>query len=113
MIAGIGVDILKISRIKLDHARRVLSEEELEVFNNINLKPKKLEYLAGRFSVKEAIIKALGKTEYKIGMREITIINDETGMPILKQPVYSDIKILISLSHEKDNCIGFCIIENV
>ncbi|MCK5732002.1 MAG: holo-ACP synthase [Tenericutes bacterium] len=113
MIAGIGVDILQISRIKLEHARRVLSEEELNVFDSILLESKKLEYLAGRFSVKEAIIKAIGKTKYKVGMREITIVNDETGMPILKQPIYNDIKIFISLSHEKDNCIGFCIIENV
>ncbi len=113
MIIGIGTDILKISRIKLEHSKRVLSSEELDVFNNLKLESKKIEYLAGRFSVKEAIIKAIGHTKYKIGMREIAILNDETGMPYIKKPIYDDIKIFISLSHEQDNCVGLCVIENV
>ena len=113
MIVGIGTDILKISRIKLEHSKRVLSNEEFEVFNNLKMESKKIEYLAGRFSVKEAIIKAIGQTKYKIGMRDITILNDETGMPYIKKPIYDDLKIFISLSHEQDNCVGLCVIENV
>ena len=113
MIVGIGTDILKISRIKLEHSKRVLSNEEFEVFSNLKPDSKKIEYLAGRFSVKEAIIKAIGHTKYKIGMRDITILNDETGMPYVKKPMYDDIKIFISLSHEQDNCVGLCVIENV
>lgn len=113
MILGIGVDILKISRIKLEHSKRILSNDERKIFNGFKLEKRKLEYLAGRFSAKEAIIKALGNTKYTVGMRDISIINDEKGMPIIKFPVYQDIKIFISISHEIDNCIGFCIIESV
>lgn len=113
MIVGIGVDILKISRIKLEHAKRILSIEEFEVFNNFKLKTRQIEYLAGRFSVKEAIIKALGKTSYKIGMRDIAILNDKEGMPFIKKPFFEDLKIFISLSHEKDNCVGLCVIESI
>jgi holo-[acyl-carrier protein] synthase len=113
MIVGIGVDILQISRISLDTARRVLSEDEFVVFNQINLESRKLEYLAGRFTVKESIIKAIGNTDYRVGMRDITILNDEKGMPFIASPSYKDIKFSISLSHEKDYCVGMCVIENV
>lgn len=113
MILGIGVDILDISRIKLDHAKRVLSAKEIEVLNQFGNEKRKLEYLAGRFSIKEAIIKAIGNTEYRIGMRDITILNDDSGQPYIEKPIYNDIKIHISISHENNNAIGFCIIENV
>ncbi len=113
MIVGIGVDILKNSRIKLDHARRILSEEELIIFDESKLESRKLEYLAGRFAVKEAIIKAIGHTQYKIGMRDIVVLNDKSGLPYVKKPTYNEFKFFISLSHELDNSIGMCIIENV
>ncbi len=113
MIAGVGIDILKISRIKLELASKILSEEEFKVFSEIKLEKRRLEYLAGRFSIKEAIIKAIGSTKYKITMKKITILNDELGRPFVKSPTYNDMKLFISLSHELDNCVGLCIIENV
>lgn len=113
MIIGIGVDIVEISRVKLELVKRILSDEEYVDFNAFKSETRKQEYLAGRFSVKEAIIKAIGNTNYKIGMRDITVLNNETGMPILKNPIYEDIKIFISISHEKDSCVGLCVIESV
>ena len=113
MIIGIGTDILKVSRIKLEHSKRVLSGEELKILNSFENESRKIEYLAGRFSLKEAIIKAIGSTKYSIGMRDITVLNDEKGKPFLLKPIFDDIKIHISISHEKEYCIGFCIIENV
>jgi len=113
MILGIGVDILKISRIKLGHARRVLSEGEFKVFEEFKLESRKLEYLAGRFSVKEAIIKAIGATNRQVGMRDIAIINDKLGRPIVVSPKIEGMKFFVSLSHEKDNCVGLCVIESV
>jgi len=113
MILGIGVDILKISRIKLEHARRVLSDEEFKVFEEFKLESRKLEYLAGRFSVKEAIIKAITSTGYQVGMRDITIINDKKGRPIVVFPKIEGMKFFVSLSHEKDNCVGLCVLESV
>lgn len=113
MIIGTGIDILKISRIKLDHSRRILSDVEMKVFESFSLETRKLEYLAGRFALKEAIIKAIGHTEHKIGMRDITILNDETGMPKLIAPSYPNLHFSISLSHEHDYAAGICIIENV
>ena len=113
MIIGVGVDIVQVSRLKPEISKRVLSEEEMIVFDRIPLENKQLEYLAGRFSVKEAIIKAIGHTKYVIGMRDITIMNDEMGMPYIKKPIYDDIRFYISLSHEKEYSVGICVIENV
>jgi len=113
MIVGIGVDILKNSRIKLEHAKRILSEEELVIFNELKLESRRLEYLGGRFAIKEAIIKAIGHTKYTVGMRDIVVLNDKNGLPYVKKPAYEEFKFFISLSHEIDNSIGMCIIENV
>lgn len=113
MILGIGVDILKISRIKLEHSKRVLSEAEMNIFNQFNKESRKLEFLAGRFSVKEAIIKAISNTKHRVGMRDITVINDEMGKPLVVLPEFKDIKLFVSISHEKDNCVGLCVIESV
>ncbi len=113
MIIGIGVDIVKISRIKNKFANRILSRKETDVFDAFKFEARKTEYLAGRFALKEAIIKAIGRTKHKVGMRDLCILNDATGMPHLVFPEYEDIKIHISLSHEKDYCVGMCVIENV
>lgn len=113
MIIGVGIDVLQRDRINLEISKRVLSKEEMVVFNSFKNNDRKLEFLAGRFSVKEAIIKAIGNTNYKIGMRDITIQNDDLGMPSIKNPIYKDIKMHISLSHEIDYCVGMCVIESV
>ncbi|HOO43638.1 MAG TPA: holo-ACP synthase [Bacillota bacterium] len=113
MILGTGIDILKISRIKEEHAKRILSDKEKEAYDQLKLDSRKKEFLAGRFAVKEALIKAIGHTSKRVGMRDITILNDESGMPYLVSPVYEDLSIHISLSHEDDYCVGLCVIENV
>lgn len=113
MIRGIGVDIVKISRVKISQAKRILSEEETIVFNSFNLETKRIEYLAGRFSVKEAMIKALSSTNNVVGMRDITILNEKNGKPYVKKPIFEDLRIFVSISHEQDNCVGLCVVENV
>lgn len=113
MILGTGIDILQRSRIKEDMARRILSEAETEVFEGFDLPKRRLEYLAGRFALKEAIIKAIGHTDHHVGMRDITILNDPSGMPYLVSPTDPKLRFHISLSHETDYCVALCIIESV
>ena len=92
MIKGIGVDILRIDRIDFKIARKVLSSEELEIFNSIDNENIKREYLAERFSVKEALFKADNSL---FNYDKITILNDEKGKPYLK-----DIKGFVSIAHD-------------
>jgi holo-[acyl-carrier protein] synthase len=103
MIKGIGVDIVEISRVKLEIAFKVLSNEEYKLFDSMS-KIRKLEFLAGRFAIKEALYKAGLKLPYA----DMNIkYNDDNSIYLDNYP---DIKI--SISHEKKYAIGFAIYEN-
>ncbi|MBR2140979.1 MAG: holo-ACP synthase [Rickettsiales bacterium] len=90
MILGLGIDLLSENRIEKllikftdKFVGRVLSNEELKLFDGIN-EYKKINFLTKRFSAKEAFLKAVG-----IGMgrgitfQNISILNDKLGRPIL------------------------------
>ena len=81
MIKGIGVDILSIERIDYKIARKVLSSEELEIFNSITNDKLKREYLAERFAVKEALFKA---DNAYFNYDQVTVLNDEKGKERMK-----------------------------
>ncbi|MFW5889140.1 MAG: holo-ACP synthase [Bacillota bacterium] len=111
MIKGIGIDICKIDRLKLSSFKRILSAEEISVYKSFKLISRKREYLAGRFALKEAIIKAFGNTDINIYFQDITILNDSKGKPFVKNPAYKDFFIWVSISHEKEYVIAQAIIE--
>lgn len=111
MTKGIGNDIIEIGRIRKT-IERYGPHFHKKIFNE-----KELDYclkhrdpavpLAGRFSAKEAIAKALGTGFGKdVSFLDITIVNDKLGRPY---PLFSDTfnqtfespKILISISHCK------------
>ena len=101
MIKGIGCDIVEHKRVNLKIASKVLSKNELETFEKSN---QKVEFLASRFAVKEAIVKATNK-QYLIS--EIEILNDEDGR------AYTNIEGMnISISHEKNYSIAMAVWED-
>ncbi|MGL5020917.1 MAG: holo-ACP synthase [Mycoplasmatales bacterium] len=101
MIKGIGCDIIEHKRVNLKIASKVLTEKELKTFQKSNLK---VEFLASRFAIKEAIIKATNK---KYLMSEIEILNDEDGR------AYTNIEGMnISVSHEKNYSIAMAVWED-
>lgn len=89
MIKGIGVDILKISRVlemskKMNWAlaHQVLGPREIEVYAELSDdKYAAVQYLARRFAAKEAFIKASGGRVGLFDMREVEILNREDGSP--------------------------------
>ena len=103
MITGLGTDIVEIKRITRANnedrlARRILSENELKVYNGINNETRKNEYVAGRFSAKEAYSKALGTgIGAHIQFHEISIMNDELSKPFIEAS-----SALISISHSRE-----------
>ncbi len=116
----IGIDIIEIARIKKAIARwgegflhRVYTEPELK------LSRQKPSSLAARFAGKEAVIKAVGTQTKGIGWREIEILADPTGKPLVhlygKAQNQADSlglgKLAISLSHSKDYAIAFVVGE--
>ncbi len=103
MIKGIGVDLVDYKRIDLKIARKVLSSEEMSVFNSLKEHLKK-EYLAERFAVKEALYKA-DNSLYNYD--KISVLNDEKGKPFLK-----DLKGYVSITHDGGLVCAFVILED-
>ena len=111
----IGVDIIEIARLEKAIARwgegflrRVYTDPELKLYR------KKLSSLAARFAAKEAVIKALGKPTRGVSLREIEILSDPGGRPVVNlygkaQNQAHDLgldKLAISLSHFKEYAIA-------
>lgn len=122
MIYGIGIDIVKVDRLKDASEKwgerffkKILTENEIAYCLN---KKNPFPSLAVRFAAKEALIKAVG-SEIHINMKDIEVLNDETGRPVLnvknrledffrkKHIVHSH----LSLSHEKEFGVACVVLE--
>lgn len=111
---NIGIDIVENSRFlkMIEDARkyeRILSQDELKFFLEISSEKRKVEYLASRFSAKEAIIKAINKEKLSFSYKDVSILNDSNGAPFVKFNFEVDFEILISISHSDINSISFAI----
>ena len=122
MILGIGIDIVKLERIQ-----RILAEQGNRFHQHVltpgeqDIIPLKSgeEFLAGRFSAKEAVIKALGVQN--ISLADIEILNDENGRPYVsnlqplleKAGIQQKAQVLVSISHERDFAVGMALLESL
>lgn len=101
---NIGIDIVKISRFEnkdIHFIKRVLTEKELLVYNNL-IEEKKTQYLASRWASKEAIYKA-NKDEHYLSY---SILNKENGEPYVDG--HEEIKI--SISHDGEYAVASVLI---
>ena len=87
MILGIGIDVVKVERIQRILRRRgdrwverVFSPEERRVAGE---GPHRLRRLAARWAAKEAFAKALGTGLRGLRWRDIQVIQDPSGRPVL------------------------------
>ena len=109
MINDIGVDIVNIEKLnnvintKPNFLKKVFTENELKLANKSK---DSLEFYAGRFAAKEAIFKAFGPT---IEFCDIEILRDTSGKPIPKILNHPNVTIKLSLSHDGNYAIAFCI----
>lgn len=123
MIAGTGVDIVEISRIK--NAVNRWSDKFLhKVFTDNELKyskQKKIPYqhLAARFAAKEAVLKAFGNGMFRrVEWSHVEILNDPLGKPLVKlhgaAKKMKDSKgitdIVISMSHTRTYAVANAIL---
>ncbi len=107
----IGVDIIKISRISsmrnLDQfVHRVLSENEINSYQTMHADSRKIEWLAGRFAAKEAIIKALPLENITLKDIEIQTKNNKSFA------VVQNYHLDVSISHEEDVAVAVAIISS-
>jgi len=122
MIYGIGIDIVKIERMKnvvkkwgQRFLKRVFTKNEISYCYN-----KKEPYLslAVRFAAKEAFVKALG-SEVPVSLTDIEVMNTNSGKPLIKvsgklKEIFNEKSIKkahLSLSHEHDYGIACVVLE--
>ena len=119
-IFGIGIDIIKISRIKVSLKKKTFLSK---IFNKKEIsKCRKVKNysncFAKRFAAKEAFSKALGTGISKgISFNEIIILNKKNGKPFItlinktKKLVDSKLKkkykIFLSVTDEKNYAVAF------
>lgn len=105
-----GTDIIEIERIKNNindfgdkFIKRIYTANEIKYCESKNIQ--KFQSYAGRFAAKEAFFKAISlflDNKYDISWKDIEIINDEHGRPMLRYDKFDFIKIEsidISISH--------------
>ena len=91
-LLGLGTDIVEIARIEKQleksHrlAERVLTAEELDIFNEHKFPAR---YLAKRFAAKEAMVKAVGiGIGNGVSWQQMAVCNRESGQPYMEYSGY-------------------------
>lgn len=124
MIFGIGTDIVEMSRMDAtwarfgEHfARRILMEEEMELFKQTN---QPVRFLAMRFAGKEATVKAMGTGfAHGVWLRDVGITRNKWGRPLViwserGQKVCEDLGIgkgHVSLTDDAGLVMAFSVVE--
>lgn len=122
MIFGIGTDIIEIDRVKKAMQRtpailnRLFTEYEIAYFISRNMN---MQHIAGGFSAKEAVVKALGTGIRGFSWKDVEILRGSSGKPMVK--LYSKAKeiatnnkictISISISHSENYAMAVAIAE--
>ena len=125
-ILGIGIDIIKNSRIKRliinkSFIDRSFGKQEIKLSKK---EKNKVNYFAKRFAAKESLSKSLG-TGFRenLNLKDIEILNDKLGKPyffiskkihkiINKKFKIKRFNLFLSISDEKDYSIAFTILQN-
>lgn len=115
MIVGHGIDIEALASIqnavkkRKGFAQRVLTDKEMERFSSLKGR-RQVEYLAGRWSAKEAFSKAMGTGIGKLGFQDLEILNNERGAPYFSKSPFSG-KVWLSISHTDQFVTASVILE--
>lgn len=113
MIQGIGIDIIEIKRVKKlinDYGNKFLdrtfTKKEIEYCQN---KPNPAQHYAGRFAVKEALIKAFRRP---LTLKEIEVDRGPKIKLTGKTKKYlRNKKILLSISHDHEYAVAQVMLE--
>ena len=115
MILGHGIDIEELASIqnavekREGFAQRVLTDKEMERFASLKGR-RQVEYLAGRWSAKEAFSKAMGTGIGKLGFQDLEVLNNERGAPYFSKSPFSG-KVWLSISHTDQFVTASVILE--
>lgn len=120
MIVGHGIDAQIISQVSAVAERRpgfvdvILTPAERAVYDARKGKHRQ-EFLAGRFSIKEAYSKAIGTgIGSQAHWQDIEILPNDSGQPIMvKHPKQDKVNVHISISHTGDTVHSSVILEEM
>ena len=122
MILGVDTDIIEVLRIEeaisnnSNFLNKLFTEKEIQMFKKRKMKS---EVIAGNFSAKEAISKTLGTGFRGFSFKDIEVLRDELGKPIvylsenIEKIIGRDYKINLSISHNNTNAIAFAVLEEI
>ncbi len=115
-----GIDIVNVARLQASIERhgtaflkRIFGDTEIAYCES---KASKYLSYAARFAAKEAFIKAVGGTQQgMIGFKDIEIVNDGSGKPLItldlkKQKALGITTVSLSVSHEKDFAVAMVVL---
>ncbi|URN94886.1 MAG: holo-ACP synthase [Candidatus Pristimantibacillus lignocellulolyticus] len=130
MIIGIGHDMTELSRLRKiltgelseKFLRRIFTELEFEELGNTVGELRKVEYVAGRFAVKEAVSKAFGcGIGSKLSFHDIQVMRSSNGKPTCTVSstaiealgyLNMNLEIHVSITHERELASAFVVVEH-
>jgi len=117
MIAGTGIDIIEVERVKgaIDRwgdnfLKKVFTDKEIDYARNRRFP---FEHFAARFAAKEAVLKAFGDNRW-VDWTNIETFNTESGKPSVKLHGYLERlrkergidEVEVSISHTKNYALA-------
>ncbi|NLP12284.1 holo-ACP synthase [bacterium] len=122
MTRAVGIDVVDLDRFKTVVERwgdrlleKILTPAEIK---HCRGKAAALPSMAVRFAAKEAFIKCLNPTQYRLfTWQSVQVVNAETGKPSLKlQGPLADclapVRVLVSLSHSDRSAVAVVIFDS-
>lgn len=116
----IGIDIAKVDRFDEPLLNKIALPNEIKYINKTSSQKLVKQKIASLFSIKEAVMKALGLgKESGVSFKDIELLHDESGKPYVnlygkaleqKEKLYKNKSIEISISHESDVVVAVAII---
>lgn len=117
MIKGVGIDAVEVDRVKKivergdRFAQKVLTPAEFRQYQKMKGK-RKVEYLGGRFSLKESFSKAMGTGLGKyVGFQDVETLWDKLGHPVMTAKVYHG-HIFSSITHDNHEIVTMVVLED-
>lgn len=129
MIDGVGLDVVELERMErilknagARFADKVLTEKERARWAELPAR-RRLEFIAGRFAAKEAVVKALGcGIGSAVGFRDVEILPDGAGRPVcaLSDAAWLRLgleggrrRIHVAITHERKWAASTAVIERI
>lgn len=117
MIKGVGIDAVEVERVKKivargdSFAQKVLTPNEFAQYQKMKGK-RKVEYVGGRFSLKESFSKAMGTGLGKyIGFQDVETLWDQLGHPVMTSTKYHG-HIFPSITHDNHEIVTMVVLED-